>query len=215
MEIKDIVSDKIKFQGFSSLSDIELLSLLLGNGSVSENIIAKSQGLIDKYGNIETLLSLDILALGREKELSGKHAIVVSLFNEFSRRGYYLSDREIVIIRNTADVEKMFMPILSNLQHEEFWLLCLNGSRRVLDKVKLGHGGMDGVLVDVRIVMRHAINKLASSIILVHNHPSGSMEASDCDVEITKKIDAASKLLEIKFLEHVVITPAGAFTIEI
>lgn len=211
----EVIARKIKFQGLSSLSDTELLSLLLGKGVASEDSLSKATSLIKIYGNISAILSLDRTTMCREVLIGDKHAAIIALFGEFVSRGYFDKNKEIEIVHNTADVERIFMPMLANLPYEEFWLLCLNGTNRVLDKVKVGQGGIDGVLVDVRIIMRNAIDNLATSIILVHNHPSGSLEASSHDISLTRKIKDASKIFNIKFLEHVVITSEGSFEIKI
>lgn len=215
MNVCEVITRKIKFQEFSSLSDKELLSLLLGRGIASESSLSKAESLMDKYGDLASILSLDTTTLCRDSLIGGKSATIISLFGEFSRRGYFDKSNEISIVRNTLDVEKMFMPLLSNLPYEEFWLLCLNGSNRVLDKVKVAQGGVDGVVVDIRIIMRNAIDNLASFIILVHNHPSGSFVASESDNDLTRRVKEASDLLGITFLEHVVITSEGAFDIKI
>lgn len=211
----EVIARKIRFQGLSSLSDTELLSLLLGKGVASEDSLSKATSLIKIYGNIRAILSLDRTTMCREVLIGDKNAIIMALFGEFVNRGYFDNNHEVEIVSNTADVERIFMPMLANLPYEEFWLLCLNGTNRVLDKVKVGQGGVDGVLVDIRIIMRNAIDNLATSIILVHNHPSGSLLASSSDISLTKKIKEASKLFDIKFLEHIVMTSEGSFEIKI
>lgn len=215
MTICEVIARKIKFQGLSSLSDTELLSLLLGKGVTSDDSLSKAALLIKIYGSTSAILSLDRASMSREPLIGEKNATTMALFGEFANRGYFDKNDEVEIVRNTIDVERIFMPMLANLPYEEFWLLCLNGTNRVLDKVKVGQGGVDGVVVDIRIIMRNAIDNLATSIILVHNHPSGSVKASRNDINLTLKVKKASELFGIQFLEHVVITSEGAFEVKI
>lgn len=215
MDNCEVIARKIKFQELSSLSDTELLSLLLGKGVVSENSLLKAAQLVKIYGNISSILSLDMASMYREPLIGEKNATIMALFAEFARRGYFDKKDAVEIVCSTVDVERIFMPMLANLPYEEFWLVCLNGTNRVLDKVKVGQGGVDGVVVDVRIIMRNAIDNLATSIILVHNHPSGSMRASRNDINLTQKVKTAAEFFGIKFLEHIVITSKGAFEVKI
>lgn len=215
MDICEVIHKKVKFQGLSSLSDTELLSLLLGRGTATDESLSKASALIRIYGSLKNIVSLDEASMRRESLIGDKTAAVMALFTEFVHRGYFDKNEEVQIVRNTVDVERIFKPMLANLPYEEFWLLCLNGTNRVLDKVKVGQGGIDGVIVDVRIIMRNAIDNLATSIILVHNHPSGSMSASRNDIDLTRKVSEASRLLGIRFLEHIVISSEGTFEVKI
>lgn len=215
MDSCEVIARKIKFQGLSSLSDMELLSLLLGKGVATEDSLSKAASLIQIYGSVKAILSLDTASMTREPLVGEKNAAVIALFGELINRGYFSKNNEVEIVNSTIDVERIFMPMLGNLPYEEFWLLCLNGANRVLDKVKVGQGGVDGVVVDIRIIMRNAIDNLATSIILIHNHPSGTFKASRNDVDLTRKVKAAADLFGIRFLEHIVITSEGSFEVKI
>jgi DNA repair protein RadC len=103
-------------------------------------------------------------------------------------------------------------PIIGELGHEEFWILYLNNSNKVLRKEQLSKGGMTGTLVDTRLVMKQAINTGATSIILAHNHPSGTLKASEADKAITKKLKHAGELLDIRVLDHLIITQRAYFS---
>jgi DNA repair protein RadC len=112
----------------------------------------------------------------------------------------------VVQIKCSKDVADIFHPILSDLLHEEFWILFLNRSNRVINKMKLSQGGISGTVTDVRLVMKKAIEFLASGIIVCHNHPSGNLNPSESDSKITEKIKEAGNLLDIQLLDHLIIT---------
>jgi DNA repair protein RadC len=105
----------------------------------------------------------------------------------------------------SADAAAIFKPLLSDLPHEEFWVLLLNRNNLVIDKLMISRGGLTGTIIDVRIIMKMALDNLACSIILGHNHPSGNLIPSEADKEITQKIKEAGKLLDISVLDHLII----------
>jgi DNA repair protein RadC len=97
------------------------------------------------------------------------------------------------------------MPLLGDLNHEEFWIMLLDRGNKIIDHFMISQGGISGTVIDVRIILKRTIEKLASSVILCHNHPSGTMQASDADLKITKKISDAAKLMDISVLDHIII----------
>ncbi|MBN2774629.1 MAG: DNA repair protein RadC, partial [Prolixibacteraceae bacterium] len=105
----------------------------------------------------------------------------------------------------SKDAADFFMPLLGDLEHEEFWIMLLNRGNKIIDHFMISQGGLSGTVIDVRIILKRSIEKLASSVILCHNHPSGTMQASDADLKITKKISEAAKLMDISVLDHVII----------
>jgi DNA repair protein RadC len=109
-------------------------------------------------------------------------------------------------LKCSKDAAEIFLPILSDLAHEEFWVLFLNRSNRVIDRMKLSQGGISGTVTDVRIVMKKAIECLASGLIVCHNHPSGNLNPSDSDSKITQKIKDAGNLMDIQLLDHIIIS---------
>ena len=103
-------------------------------------------------------------------------------------------------------------PIIGELPHEEFWILYLNNSNKVIYKTQLSKGGITGTVVDVRLVFKMALEHNATSIILTHNHPSGKLQASDADIQITKKLKLAGQQLDIAILDHIIITETGFYS---
>ena len=122
------------------------------------------------------------------------------------------ADLERVEVKASTDVFEIMQPIIGDLPHEEFWVMFLNRSNRVIDKLLISSGGVSGTTVDVRIIMKQAIERLASSLILVHNHPSGNITASTEDKNLTKRIVDAAKFFEINVMDHIIIADKSFFS---
>ena len=103
-------------------------------------------------------------------------------------------------------------PLISDLQHEEFWVMLLNRSNKIINKNKISQGGVAGTVIDVKIILKKAIEKLASSVILCHNHPSGNIEPSDADIGITRKLKEAAEIMDIKLLDHIIVADNSYFS---
>ena len=108
-------------------------------------------------------------------------------------------------ITSSRDAADFITPLLGDLNHEEFWVLLLDRGNKIIDHFMISQGGISGTVIDVRIILKNALEKLASSLILCHNHPSGTMEASDADLRITRKIKNAAQLMDISVLDHIII----------
>ncbi|MCD6355070.1 MAG: DNA repair protein RadC, partial [Prolixibacteraceae bacterium] len=108
-------------------------------------------------------------------------------------------------INGSKDVADYFSPLLGDLNYEEFWVLLLDRSNKIIEKFMVSRGGISGTVIDVRLILKNALEKHASALILCHNHPSGNMQASDADLKITRKINEAAKIMDISVLDHVII----------
>lgn len=108
-------------------------------------------------------------------------------------------------IQSSNDVFELFQPLLADIPHEEFWVALLNRSNRIIDTIRVSQGGVSGTVTDIRLILKHAIEKLASSIILCHNHPSGNNKPSDNDIAITRKVKDAGNVMDIAVLDHIII----------
>jgi len=128
---------------------------------------------------------------------------------ELGRRRREEETVELKKITSSKAVFEIMQPIIGELPHEEFWVLYLNNSNKVIYKAQLSKGGITGTVVDVRLIYKTALEQNATSIILSHNHPSGKLQASDADLQITKKLKAAGEQLDIKVLDHIIITENG------
>jgi DNA repair protein RadC len=114
-----------------------------------------------------------------------------------------------VKIRCSQDAFKILDGVLSDLRHEEFWILLLNRSNQIIDQVRISQGGISGTVTDVRLILNAAVEKLASGIILAHNHPSGNLSPSEADLKITRKIKDAAQLLDLSLLDHLILSDQG------
>ena len=108
-------------------------------------------------------------------------------------------------ITSSKDVYELLFPVLADLPHEEFWILLLNRSNKIIDKIRISQGGTAGTVIDIKMILKNAIEKLASSVIICHNHPSGNTQPSKADIEITGRLKEAARAMDIKLLDHIII----------
>ena len=146
------------------------------------------------------------------KGIGEAKAITIAAALEMGRRRGVEDEIVLDKIESSKSVFKVMQPLIGDLAHEEFWIIYLNNSNKVLRKQQLSRGGMTGTLVDVRIVMKQALEEGATSIILAHNHPSGTLRASQADKSITQKMKAAGELLDVKVLDHLIVTEHAYFS---
>ena len=197
--------EKLLKKGISALSDAELLTILISTGTRSQSALDLARAVLSSVDNNLHLLGKRTVAdLMKINGIGEAKAISIISALELGRRRRN-SDLERAEIKGSSDVFAIMQPILADLPHEEFWVLFLNRANRVIDKVCVSRGGVSGTMVDVKIVMKLALERLASSLILVHNHPSGNTNVSAEDRKITKMMQDASSLLDIKVLDHLVV----------
>ena len=115
-------------------------------------------------------------------------------------------------ITGSKDVARFFRPIIGDLPHEEFWALFLNRQNRIIDKQRLSQGGLTGTVIDVRLVLKLALEKHATSLIFAHNHPSGNLDPSDADKKITRQLKESAKIMDIPLIDHLIITQGGYYS---
>ncbi len=204
--VEDRPRERLLANGPRSLTDAELVAILIGSGNIDETAVELSRRILTSVNNNLNDLGrkgIDYLktfnGIGEAKAVS----IVAAL--ELGRRR---KEADVFIrkkITGSKDVAEYFDPILSDLNHEEFWVLLLDRGNKILDSYRVSQGGISGTVIDVRLILKTAIEKLASAIILCHNHPSGTMQASDADLKITRKISDAAKIMDISVLDHIII----------
>ncbi len=205
--------EKLKLKGKSALSDAELLAILIGSGSRNETAVGLSQRiLLSAQNNLNLLGKLSVQQLMSFKGIGEAKAITISAAMELSRRRRAEDSVELSKVTSSRTIFEIMHPILGELAHEEFWVIYLNNSNKVVHKCQLSKGGMTGTVVDVRIAFKIALEHNATGLILCHNHPSGTLTASDADKQITRKIKLASENLDIKLLDHVIITEKSYFS---
>ena len=205
--------EKLMLKGKSVLSDAELIAILIGSGSRNESAVDLSKRILASVDhNLNALGKLSIAQLMNFKGIGEAKAISIIAAMELGRRRRNEDVIELTKITSSKTVFDLMQPIIGELPHEEFWVLFLNNSNKILFKAQLSKGGMTGTMVDVRIVFKLALEQNATSIILIHNHPSGKLQASDADIQITKKIKGAGLQLDIPVLDHIIITETGYYS---
>jgi len=211
--IEDRPREKLIAKGLQSLSDAELIAILISSGNRKETAVELSKRiLISAENNLNKLGKLNLNDLQKFNGIGEAKAITIVAALELGRRRKLSEIVEKKIIRSSKDIFEFFHPILADIPHEEFWIVFLNRSNKIIDKLKISQGGLSGTVIDVRLIMKSAIEKLASSIILCHNHPSGNSKPSGNDIKITKKMRDAGEIMEIKVLDHIIVTDESYFS---
>ena len=211
--LEDRPREKLLMKGISALSDAELIAILIGSGSRNETAVELSKRILEKTNNnLNELAKLTINDLKKEKGIGEAKAISIVAALELGRRrkiSDIINKQKITSSKDTFDI---FQPILGDLPHEEFWILLLNRANKIIDKHRISQGGTSGTVIDIRIILKEAIEKLASSLIISHNHPSGNVLPSQQDKEITKKLKDAAALMDITLLDHLIVTDSSYFS---
>nr|WP_294775746.1 DNA repair protein RadC [uncultured Flavobacterium sp.] len=202
--------EKLILKGKAALSDAELVAILIGSGSRNESAVALSQRILSSVNNnLNALGKMSLKQLTAFKGIGEAKAVTITAALELGRRRRAEETVELYKITSSKAVFEMMQPIIGELLHEEFWVLFLNNSNKVIYKAQLSKGGITGTVVDVRLIFKMALENNATAIILSHNHPSGKLLASEADKEITKKLKFAGEQLDIKVLDHIIITENG------
>ncbi len=210
---EDRPREKFALKGAASLSDAELIAILLRTGSSHENALELSKSLLAHCGNSLNLLSkLTLEQLTGHKGIGLAKAITLLTAFELGNRIRSEKVKKEMHIRSTQDVVDIMQEKIAHLNHEEFWVLYLNQSLRILKASQIGKGGLSSTLVDVRILLQEAILQNATSIILCHNHPSGSTQPSKTDIQLTRQICEAAHILNIEVTDHIIIHQGRYFS---
>jgi DNA repair protein RadC len=205
--VEDRPREKLIQYGTTGLSDAELLGILINSGTKNKSAIDLGRELlVSVNNNLNALGKLTIADLTKISGIGNARAVTIAAALELGRRRKLAEIPDVSQIKCSKDVADIFQPILSDLPHEEFWILFLNRSNKVINRMKLSQGGISGTVTDVRMVMKKAVEYLASGIIVCHNHPSGNLNPSESDSKITQKIREAGNLLDIQLLDHLIIS---------
>ncbi|RXR17847.1 JAB domain-containing protein [Flavobacterium amnicola] len=205
--------EKFLLKGKSTLSDSELLAILIGSGSRNESAVQLCQRILaSANNNLNTLGKLSAQQLMQFKGIGEAKAITIAAALELGRRRRGEEVPELARITSSKSVFEIMQPILGELPHEEFWVLYLNNSNKVMYKSQISKGGITGTVVDTRLVFKTALEHHATSVVLTHNHPSGKLLASDADKQITRKLQEAGKHLDILVLDHIIVTEINYFS---
>lgn len=205
--------EKMLQKGRSILSDAELVAIVIGSGSKNESAVELSKRILASVeNNLNELGQLSIKQLMRFKGIGEAKAVGIAAALEIGRRRRGEKAKKITKIASSKDVFDILQPMMGELAHEEFWIVYLNNSNKVMHMAQLSKGGITGTLVDVRLVMKQALELGAVALILAHNHPSGTLFPSEADKQITQKLKRASAALDIKVLDHLIITQKEYFS---
>ncbi|RNL85630.1 JAB domain-containing protein [Sinomicrobium pectinilyticum] len=205
--------EKLSQKGREVLTDAELIAILLGSGNKDESAVGLSKRILSAANNnLNELGKFSIRQLTQFKGIGDAKAITIAAALELGRRRRKEEALERMKIISSKSVFELMQPIVGELPHEEFWIIYLNNSNKVIQYVQLSKGGITGTLVDVRLVMKRALELGATAIVLVHNHPSGTLLPSEADKQLTQKLKTASESLDISVLDHLIITEENYFS---
>ena len=208
---EDRPREKMMMHGASALSNAELLAILIGSGSAEESAVELTRKILNDYhNNLNELGKASIEELCRYKGIGSAKAISILAASELGKRRKEEAVKERVTILSSKDVYDCFYPLMCDLPTEEFWVLMLNQASKIIDKVKISVGGLSATAVDVRCILREALIKRASAIVLCHNHPSGNIRPSKEDDLLTRHVAQASECMDIRLVDHIILTD-GAF----
>ncbi len=204
--VEDRPREKLLAKGARALSDAELIAILISSGNLEETAVELSRRILTASNNDLNELgkkSLDFLqtfnGIGEAK------AVTIAAALELGKRRKEAEVFEKRKIGGSKDVADYFQPMLADLNHEEFWIMLLNRGNKIIDTFRISQGGIAGTVIDVRLILKTAIEKMSSAVILCHNHPSGTLQASNADRQITRKIKSAAEIMDIAVLDHVII----------
>lgn len=210
---EDRPREKLLKKGKSTLSDSEIIAILIGSGTVSLSAVELSKQILATVdNNLNDLAKLTIKDLQKFKGIGEAKAITIVAAMELGRRR---KDSEVIKkpkVTSSKDAYNFINGDLQDLPHEEFWILLLNRSNTIISKQKISSGGVSGTVADPKIIFKIALEHLASSIILIHNHPSGNLKPSEADLRLTKKLSESGTLLDIPVLDHLILTDSSYFS---
>lgn len=205
--------EKLVTKGKIALSDAELIAILIGSGNREESAVGLSQRILASVdNNLNELGRVTVSQLMEFKGIGEAKAISIVGALELGRRRRHEAALERKKVTSSESVFELLQPIIGDLPHEEFWALYLNSANKVLQTIQLSKGGLTSTIVDIRLTLKTALQLGAVGIILAHNHPSGNLKPSAADNQLTKKLKLAGESLDIKILDHLIITENAYFS---
>ena len=204
--------DKLKSRGVASLKDEELLALLLELSVDSHDHKALANKLISSCCSLSQLAQTELPKLRMLEGIGLRGAESLLLASELGRRVTSESGVGVDSINTDSDVERLMRPLMGSMQHEECWAIYLTSSNRIIEHQRISQGGVQATVVDHRLIIKRALELLATQIILVHNHPSGLAEPSSADKTLTQKVQDAAHLFDIRLLDHIIISRESSYS---
>lgn len=210
---EDQPREKLLSKGKKNLTTAELLAILIRIGTKGQSALSLCQEILeDNDHDLDVIGNLGVHDLMKYKGMGEAKAIAIVAALELGRRRQRSEVKKKPVIRSSHEAYQYIGHRLQDIPFEEFWIILLNRAGRIIDEIKISSGGISATVVDSRIIMKKAINALAESIILVHNHPSGNLQPSMQDKELTTKISSGAKLFNMKVLDHLIVTDNGYFS---
>lgn len=210
---EDRPREKLVLKGKAALSDAELIAILIGTGTAKLSAVDLAKNVLQAVNNdLNELGRLTVKDLMKIKGIGEAKAITIISALELGRRRKDFQTEEKPKIGGSADAYEILKADLVDIPHEAFWIILLNRANRVIKKQQISQGGVAGTVADPKIIFKVAVEELASGIILAHNHPSGNLNASQADIDLTKKLKESGKLLDIQVLDHLIIAGKNYFS---
>ena len=210
---EDRPRERLMQQGAEALSNAELMAILIGSGSPKESAVdLMKRVLADCHNNLNTLGKMTIRELCQYNGIGEAKAISILAACELGKRRQMETPEERPDLGTATRIYNHMHPVMQDLDVEEFWLLLMNQNYRLIRKVRISHGGITEVAVDIRIIMREAVTANATIIAVCHNHPSGNLRPSQQDSQLTSSIKAVCDVMRIHFLDHVIITDGSYYS---
>lgn len=210
---EDRPREKFSLRGRNSLSDAELLAILLSSGNRDESAVELAKRMLSAYAqDLNEFGKASLAELQKFRGIGEAKAITIAAALELGRRRQLTDVRDRPQIITSRDAYNLVAPLLLDLPHEEFWMLLLNRNSRVIARERLSVGGITGTIVDARVVFKRAIEGNATAIVLFHNHPSGSFAPSQSDLDITRKLVRSGEALDISVLDHLIVGETGYYS---
>ena len=204
--------NKLTARGAVALTDEELIAVLVADNQQDDKALVSAKALIEECGTTIELSRIDPSRLRMVAGIGRLRAARLKAAMELGRRVALADGLASETITSDADVVRIMEPLLASLQHEECWALYLASSGRVVERLRISQGGVQATVVDCKLIVKRAIELLATQIVLVHNHPSGSAEPSRQDIELTERVAEAAKLFDMRLLDHVIIAHGSNFS---
>jgi len=210
---EDRPREKLQLKGKQALSDAELLAIIISSGNLEESAVSLSQKILHSVaGDLKELGKRTIKDLSEFKGIGPAKAISIIAAVELGRRRQMTDIRSRPRITSSRVCFDVIAPLLADLPHEEFWILILNHGNQVIGRKMVSKGGVTGTVVDSRVVFKTALEGNAASLVLCHNHPSGTLQPSQADISLTQKLKKAGQTLDIKILDHLIVSEYGYYS---
>lgn len=210
---EDRPREKMIEKGAVALSDAELIAILIGSGTKEETAVDLAKILLKNNNNDLNLLGkLDINDFCKLKGIGKARAVTIAAALELGRRRKGAEKQNKIRVNTSFDIYEIFVPLLADIPYEEFWMLFLNRSNGIIDKIKISQGGIDRTIADVKLIVKSAVNCLATSAVAVHNHPSGNLKPGQEDINVTLKIKSALRYFDISLIDHLIISDNGYYS---